>query len=236
LRTDAVRKRKGDLGSTSLRGASAPLNSNTVCGVALNRYLTPVFCRKLFHGGRVAIAASACLALLTFPARATSVLAPRFEALVDRADLIFAGRVTSQHSEWRSLNGQKAIVTLVSFSVERTHKGRADSAVTLQFLGGRVGQVTMDVAEMPQFKTGERVVLFVEDNGNAASPVIGFFYGRFSLRKDGNGRDTVLQHDGAPLVDVAEIGRGKSAGGATRRALSHEEFAAKVHERLTRQK
>ena len=115
--------------------------SNTVCGATLNRYLTPVFYRKLFHAGRIAVAACACLAPLTFPVRATSVLAPRFEALVDRADLIFAGRVTSQHSEWRDLNGQRAIVTLVTFSVERTHKGRAEPAVTLQFLGGRVGQV-----------------------------------------------------------------------------------------------
>lgn len=180
----------------------------------------------------MAIAACAWLAVLTFPAHATSVLAPKFEALVDRADLIFAGRVTSQHSEWRSLNGHRAIVTLVTFSVERTHKGRADSAVTLQFLGGRVGQVSMDVAEMPQFKAGERVVLFVEDNGNTASPVIGFFYGRFGLKKDAAGLDIVLQHDGAPLEDVAEIGRAKGAGGAKGRALSHEDFAAKVHERL----
>jgi len=194
--------------------------------------LTPVFCRKLFQAGWVAIAAGACLIALTFPARATSVLAPKFEAMVDRADLIFAGRVTSQHSEWRDLNGHRAIVTLVTFSVERTHKGRAESAVTLQFLGGRVGQVSMDVAEMPQFKAGERVVLFVEDNGNTASPVIGFFYGRFWLKKDAAGGDIVLQHDGAPLVDVAEIGGVKSVGGAQRRALSHEEFAAKVRERL----
>ena len=204
--------------------------------MALNRYLTRVFCRKLFYGGRIVIAACACLALLTFTARATSVLPPGFEALVDRADLIFAGRVTSQRSEWRNFNGQKAMVTLVTFTVERTHKGRADSVVTLQFLGGRVGEVTMDVAEMPQFKAGERVILFVEDDGNTASPVIGFFHGKFLLRKDESGRDFVLQHDGAPLADVAEIGRAKNAGGAALRALSHEEFAAKIHERLARRK
>jgi hypothetical protein len=192
---------------------------------------------KLFHGGRVFIAACASLVLLPVTANATSVLAPKFEALVDRADLIFAGRVTSQRSEWRTSDGQRAIVTLVTFNVERTHKGRAGSVVTLQFLGGRVGDVTMNVAEMPRFKSGERVILFVEEDGRAASPVIGFFHGRFSLKKDETGRDIVLRHDGEPLMDVAQLGRAKSRDGAARRALSHEEFAAKVHERLaTKQK
>jgi hypothetical protein len=188
--------------------------------------------RKLFHGGRVFIAACASLVLLTFTAYATSVLAPKFEALVDRADLIFAGRVASQRSEWRTANGQRAIVTLVTFNVERTHKGRAGSVVTLQFLGGRVGDVTMDVAEIPRFKSGERVILFVEADGNAASPVIGFFHGRFSLKNDETGREIVLRHDGEPLANVAEVGRARALDGTARRALSHEEFASKVRERL----
>jgi hypothetical protein len=193
--------------------------------------------RKLFHGGRVFIAACASLVLLTLKVDATSVLAPKFEALVDRADLIFAGRVASQRSEWRTANGQRAIVTLVTFSVERTHKGQAGPVVTLQFLGGRIGDVTMDIAEMPRFKSGERVILFVEDDGNAASPVIGFFHGRFSLKKDETGREIVLRHDGEPLADVAQLGRGKSRDGTARRALSPEEFAARIHERLvTKQK
>jgi hypothetical protein len=183
---------------------------------------------------RIALHSLACFALLGLPAGATSVRAPDFDTLVDRADLIFTGRVVSQRSEWSSLGGQRSIVTFVSFAVEKVLKGKADSVMALQFLGGTVGDVTMDVAEMPSFKTGERAVLFIENNGLAASPVIGFFHGRFPLRRNGAGRDEVLKHDGELLADVAEVGRVKRSTGtrAARRALSHDEFSARIRQRV----
>jgi len=164
----------------------------------------------------------------------TSVRAPDFETLVDRAELIFTGRVVSQRSEWSTSNGQKSIVTHVSLSIEKLHKGKAGSVVTLQFLGGSVGDVTMEVAEIPRFANGERTVLFIENNGVAASPVIGFFHGKFLLRKDRNGRDAMLKHSGEPLGDVAEIGRARRAGPvrAASRAMLHEEFSTKIRDRL----
>ena len=170
-----------------------------------------------------------------FDSRATTVIAPRFETLVDRAELIFTGQVTSQRTEWRNNGGQKSIVTLVSFVVRQVHKGHAESIVTLQFLGGSIGDVSLEVADMPKFKAGERVILFVEGNGSAASPVIGFFHGRFSLRPDESGRESVFTYRNEPLADVTELGRAKRQPIAQqpRRALAHDEFAAKIRERLS---
>jgi hypothetical protein len=178
----------------------------------------------------------ACLVLIGLPARATSVRAPDFDTLVDRADLIFTGRVVSQRAEWSSLGGRRSIVTFVSFAVEKVHKGKADSVLALQFLGGTVGDVTMHVAEMPSFKTGERAVLFVENNGLAASPVVGFFHGRFPLRRNAGSHDEVLKHNGELLADVAEIGRVQRSTGtrAASHALSHDEFSARIRQRLAR--
>ena len=153
------------------------------------------------------------------------------------ADLCFTGQVRSQRAEWRNNGGQKSIVPLVTFVVRAVHTGRADATVTLQFLGGTVGDVTLDVSEMPKFKPDERVVLFVEKNGINASPLLGFYHGKFSLRRDANGRETVLTHEGGPLVDVAEMGRPKRATVAAtvkRAALSHEEFTGQVRDRLAR--
>lgn len=165
---------------------------------------------------------------------ATSVIAPSFEKLVERATLIFTGQVISQHSEWKNENGQKSIVTLVSFRVRTVHKGHADAVVTLQFLGGTVGDVTLDVSDMPKFSKGERVVLFVENNGASASPLIGFYHGKFSLRANESGGETVLKHNGEPLADVAEIGQAKGAAVPARTGLSHEDFAGKIRERISR--
>lgn len=165
---------------------------------------------------------------------ATSVIAPRFETLVDRAELIFTGQVAGQRAEWRSNGGQRSIVTLVTFAVRQIHKGRAESTVTLQFLGGSVDGVTLEVADVPKFKIGERVILFIEGNGSAVSPVIGFSYGKFSLRQDGTGREAVFTHRNEPVADVAELGRARreAVAGQSRRALSHDEFSQRIRERL----
>ena len=163
---------------------------------------------------------------------ATTVIAPRFEALVDRSELIFTGQVLSQHAEWRTINGRKSIVTLVTYGVHHVHKGRAASTVTLQFLGGALGDVALDVTDMPKFKAGERVVLFVEGNGQAVSPVVGFYHGRFSLRRTEAGRDEVLTHNGESLASVADLGRAKRVSAPSARALSHEEFTAQIRARL----
>lgn len=176
---------------------------------------------------------SAFLALAVGRLFATTVIPPSFDQLVERADLIFTGQAISQRSEWRNRDGQKSIVTLVAFQVRAMHKGRADSTVTLQFLGGTVGDVTLNVSDMPSFKNGERVVLFVQKNGANASPLIGFYHGKFSLRSDAAGRETVLKHDGEHLSDVLEIGQARRTTRSARVPLSSEAFTTKVRERVT---
>lgn len=177
-----------------------------------------------------------CLALLAgLNLPATSVRAPNFNTLVDRAELIFTGQVLSRHCEWRVVEGRRSIVTLISFGVERIHKGASAPVITLQFLGGSMGDVTLSVSEMPRFKPNERVVLFVEGNGSAACPVIGFFHGRFSLKRESGGRETILKHDGEPLTDTAEVGRDRRMDQAPvdpARTLTHDEFSARVRERV----
>ena len=160
---------------------------------------------------------------------ATSVIAPTFDTLVKQADLIFTERMTSQRCEWQQLEGRRVILTHVTFQVSETHKGTASPEVTLQFLGGTIGETTMEVTAIPKFKPGERVVLFVEKNGVNASPVVGFFHGKFKLLADGSGAETVHRHDGAPLTAVAELGNPnqKAFSGAP---MTHKDFVARIKE------
>src|SRR6266480_4821591 len=145
-------------------------------------------------------------------AKATTVIAPTFEEMADRVDLVFVGKVVGSRAEWRSVGTDRVIFTLVEFETAEVLKGNAGVTVTLQFLGGTVGGGTLEVADVPRFNPGERVVLFVEGNGVQFCPIVGVFHGKLGLRKDDkNGRDIVLMHDGKPLRDVAEIGAGKGA-------------------------
>src|SRR5689334_19518044 len=96
---------------------------------------------------------------ITASTLATSVLAPDFESMVRQSDLIFTGRVSGQRAEWRSIEGQRSIVTLVTFDVLGVHKGQASRTIELQFLGGKIGHASLDVDAMPKFQNGERAVL-----------------------------------------------------------------------------
>src|SRR5438094_4260618 len=169
--------------------------------------------------GSVAAVACATLWLCITAANATSVVAPAFEEMVDKADLVFVGKVIGSRAEWRSVGPGRVIFTLVEFETQEVLEGNAGASVTLQFLGGTVGGVTLEVADVPRFNAGDRVVLFVEGNGVQFCPVVGVFHGKFGLRKDDKAsHDIVLMHDGKPLRDVAEIGKGKGAEFASKQS------------------
>jgi hypothetical protein len=204
----------------SMKATASLISSNKSCGVSRPRYCSAV--QKVFI--RLALA-FALAATLIHPqcTRATSVLAPDFDTLVRRAELIFSGRVTSQRAEWRKIDGQRSIVTLVTFEVLNVHKGSAARAVELQFLGGKIGDAELEVDLMPRFSTGERAVLFVEKNGAQASPLVGFCHGKFGVRSD----ESVVTYNGAPFGDVKEIGR-RQAQRDLARTMSHAAFAERI--------
>ena len=156
-------------------------------------------------------------------APATTVIAPDFRQMVREADAVFTGRVIKQRCEWRHFEGQRSIVTLITYEVLNVHKGQLGPAIELQFLGGRIGTASMHVDSMPAFQNGERAVLFVERNGSNASPLVGFYHGKFNVLGDGS----VTQHNGVPLGDVTEIGKPRVKRAALK-ALTHEAFAAQV--------
>jgi hypothetical protein len=146
------------------------------------------------------------------PAQATTVVPPTFEEMTVRADLIFVGTATSTYSEWRTNGPNRAIFTLTTFQTQDVLKGDKTPFVTLQFLGGTLGDVTLEVAGVPRFNAGERVILFVEKNGSQFCPLVGVFNGKFTIKTDETtGRDFVVMHDGHTLKDVAEIGSGEGA-------------------------
>jgi hypothetical protein len=179
----------------------------------------------------------------TTDAMATTVIPPTFEEMADRADLVFVGKAVASRSEWRTVGGDRVIFTLVEFEAQEVLKGNAAKQVILQFLGGTIGEMTLDVSGVPRFKSGDRVILFVEKNGIQFSPLVGVFHGKFGLRKDQKtGHDTMVMHDGKPLRDLAEIGTGegaefgpnrsKPAIAADREPMSAEDFKTKVRARL----
>ncbi len=165
--------------------------------------------------------------------RATSVVAPTFPELVAEAETIFRGRVTAVTA--RRVERPDApgalIKTYVTFAVERVLKGRAGPTLTLEFLGGTVGEDRLEVSGMPVFGRGGHDLVFVQKNGVQFCPLVAMGHGRYRVERDATGtRDIIARDNGAPLTDPGEIALPLTAvpaplrAAAATRALSVDAF------------
>src|SRR5216684_2187548 len=82
-------------------------------------------------------------------ARATTVIPPTFEQLVNQADLIFQGSVTEVRSVWSGEGAQRHIDSYVTFPIEQALKGVPGTSYTIRMLGGAVDGETMEVTDSP---------------------------------------------------------------------------------------
>jgi hypothetical protein len=181
---------------------------------------------------RTAIGAAAfgLLILIAASAHSTSVLPPTFDELVARADDVILARVVARQSSWVTSRSGRAIVTDVTFVIERTLKGESRIQRTLEFLGGTVGDVSLAVAGIPEFQVNDRDVLFVRDTGRPASPLVGFSYGRFRVVRDATfGTDIIRTFDGRPLASLDDVGNTRPpAFLRPARVLSLDEFLREI--------
>ena len=133
-------------------------------------------------------------------ALATDVLPPSFDDIRARAGAIALVETIHVRSDWRTSPQGKHIVTVVTFRVERGLKGQLGRELQLELLGGEVGTVRMEVEGMPQFRAGERDVLFLSPNRQSVSPIVGLYQGRFRVVGDrAAGTDRILTHNEKPF-------------------------------------
>src|SRR4051812_26270828 len=122
---------------------------------------------------------------------ATTVIPPTFDQLVDQAQVIFQGTVTKVSSEWVGEGAERHIVSYISFKVKDALKGSPGETYTMRTFGGTVDGESMMIGDGPTFNVGDEDFLFVENNGTQVVPLVGIMHGRFHVRKDGSGRETV---------------------------------------------
>ena len=170
-------------------------------------------------------------------ARATSVEPPEFPALVSLADAIYRGRVTAVESRRLDQPGNRPLIrTYVTFAVERTLKGAERPAVVLDFLGGTVGDLTLEVSDMPVFTIGDHNIVFVQGNGRQFCPLVAVMHGRYRIEHDATAnRDIITRENHLPLnraqdvvLPMTDPGSNLIAARDLTRALSPAEFEAQI--------
>lgn len=174
----------------------------------------------------------ACLGLALATARATTVIPPTFDQLVNNAEMIFEGTVTGLRSEWTGAGADRHIVTYVTFKIEDPIKGALGADYTIRMFGGTVDGHTMEVTDTPRFKVGDRDILFVENNGKQFVPLVGIMHGRFRVQQDdATAQESIAKDNGAQVADTAMLGRDEKAVSAGK-ALSKAEFKTAIRQKL----
>jgi hypothetical protein len=172
---------------------------------------------------------------LNATARATTVIPPSFDQLVSQAELIFQGTVTNVRSQWVGEGANRHIESYVTFQVEENLKGTPGESYVMRLYGGTVGEDSMGISDAPVFNVGDHDILFVENNGTQAIPLVGIMHGRFKLQRDSSGTEIVTKNEGQPVKRVERLGTEAEEGEAANSSepnMTSEAFKAAVTTRL----
>lgn len=121
------------------------------------------------------------------PLTSASQLIPRtLPELAGGSQVIFVGRCEAVSSDWN--DDRTLILTTNRFRVLRAIKGSPGSSFTVTELGGRVGDTTLQVSDIPRFAVGEEVLLCVRRTPLGRWETFGAVQGKFEIVRDARGR------------------------------------------------
>jgi hypothetical protein len=117
------------------------------------------------------------------------------------SELIFRGRVLDAHSV---REGTTAIFTRVTFQVLEIYKGpKVSNQIELDFMGGKLGTLELNVADMRFPKVGESGIYFVESlKRKQVHPLYGWQQGHFLISRDSLGTERVHTVYDKPVTSI----------------------------------
>lgn len=132
---------------------------------------------------------------------AASVRQVTMDEMLLQCHFVFEGKVLALEAK---INSPKRIRTYVTFEIQDVIKGEYSSdTITLSFLGGSVGNVSMAVSDMKVPQVGEHGIYFVESlERPQVNPLYGWSQGHFLVQSDDTGIDRVMTSNEQPVTEV----------------------------------
>ncbi len=139
------------------------------------------------------------LVLIAVVASATTLARLKLDDLAQESTAVARLRCLGSTSLWH----QDEIWTETKFEVVQREKGVLPGVVTVRMLGGNVGHLHSHVDEVPAFRAGEEVYLFLWSRDGAPYQVMGWSQGTFRIaRNPQSGMEMVTQDSAsAPIFD-----------------------------------
>lgn len=133
-------------------------------------------------------------------ASATTLQSLDFDDLVGMADGVVIGTVDGIQVHQANDGTIYRYVTFGDLEVLTGAYGEAQ--ITLRFEGGALGREVLVVHGSPEFEEGERVVLFVEGNGERVVPLVGWEQGLFRVQVDPSGATAITDSVGNRVFGI----------------------------------
>lgn len=167
--------------------------------------------------------------LLAVVASATTLSCLKLDDLAQESTAVARLRCLGTASLWN--NGE--IWTDTKFEVLQREKGILPATVTVRMIGGSVGHLHSHVDEVPAFRAGEEVYLFLWARDGEPYQVLGWSQGTFRIARDAHSGLEVVTQDSAsaPIFDPQT--RACRRGGI--RNLPVALFREKLHKALRQQ-
>ena len=169
------------------------------------------------------------LALIAVVANATTLARLKFEDLALESTAVAKLRCLSVASQWE----QGEIWTETRFEVLELDKGSLPTIATVRLLGGKLGHLQSRVEEVPQFRPGEEVYLFLWSTPGQAYSVLGWSQGTFRIVRDAQTGLEMLTQDSAARSVFDPQARVFRRGGI--RNMPVALFRARLHRALRRE-
>ena len=131
-----------------------------------------------------------CLAVASY-VEASTVQKLSFDRLIAEADLIVLGRVEELKSQ--QARDRRSMTTVVTVSIERQFKGPKVSSVTIEQPGGSMGDIAQGVPGLPEFSSGEDVVLFLKRQRGGTFKVVGGKQGKFTAKTQPESNNWIVE-------------------------------------------
>src|SRR5437764_37397 len=127
-------------------------------------------------------AATLTIAFFAAISSATTVVRMDLPQLVQQSDSIVQGRVDGVAVQWDA--DRKLAFTYITISVDDPLKGERRRTVTIRQVGGKIGALNLSVAGMPQFRSGESVIVFLKAQADNTFQVVGMNQGKYEITAD----------------------------------------------------
>src|SRR5277367_1142634 len=166
------------------------------------------------------------LLVLAVAASATTLSRLKFEDLALESTAVARLRCLGATSQWE----QGEIWTETRFEVLEREKGDLPGVVTVRLLGGSVGHLHSHVDEVPAFRAGEEVYLFLWAREGEPYQVMGWSQGTFRIARNPQSGLEMVTQDSASSVIFDPQARAFRRGGI--RNLPVAIFREKLHKAL----